>query len=218
MKIISLSLLAALAIVSNLQAHCGSCSLDEMESHGEEAHASCAQEQISNYFSVQESLAADDFAAAQNGAKSFLAHAETLACSKESGSCCSKELEAADGIAGAKNISEARLAFKDWSDALMAKVEHGGLKEGEAFKMHCPMAFKNKGASWLQATTSLRNPYFGSMMLTCGMQTNTFGAAAASCCADGKECCEDGASCCASGACEKCEGSAGSANHEGHAH
>ena len=34
--------------------------------------------------------------------------------------------------------------------------------------MSCPMAFDNQGATWLQNTNLLANPYFGEMMLRCG--------------------------------------------------
>jgi membrane fusion protein, copper/silver efflux system len=36
------------------------------------------------------------------------------------------------------------------------------------YRAHCPMAFKNRGADWLQATTEIANPYFGSKMFRCG--------------------------------------------------
>jgi hypothetical protein len=32
----------------------------------------------------------------------------------------------------------------------------------------CPMAFNNKGATWLSETKEINNPYFGSKMLKCG--------------------------------------------------
>jgi Cu(I)/Ag(I) efflux system membrane fusion protein len=34
--------------------------------------------------------------------------------------------------------------------------------------LHCPMAFDNTGATWLQADDQTLNPYFGQMMLRCG--------------------------------------------------
>ena len=34
--------------------------------------------------------------------------------------------------------------------------------------MHCPMAFDDAGASWLQLSPKLANPYFGASMLRCG--------------------------------------------------
>ena len=36
------------------------------------------------------------------------------------------------------------------------------------YEAFCPMAFDNKGGSWLQIERDIRNPYFGSSMLSCG--------------------------------------------------
>ena len=44
----------------------------------------------------------------------------------------------------------------------------GAVGADTVFVMHCPMAFDNRGASWLQGNEDLRNPYFGDMMLKCG--------------------------------------------------
>ncbi len=44
----------------------------------------------------------------------------------------------------------------------------GALGAGTVYIMHCPMAFDNRGASWLQDNEDLVNPYFGDMMLKCG--------------------------------------------------
>lgn len=219
MKRTILSLVAAFAAVSILQAHCGTCSTGGEK--GEHAKgSSCANEQLAGYFSVQEALAADDLDGAKKGALAFLEHAGTLACSKGEGSCCGIELEAAETVSGSGDIAAAREAFKLWSDVLLEKVEKSGLSGDVAFKMHCPMAFGNKGASWLQAAKDLRNPYFGAMMLTCGMNTESYGGdtAASSCCGSGGECCgdkescKDGESCGAEGkSCSETEG-------HGHSH
>ena len=82
------------------------------------------------------------------------------------------EFEAATAIADATDLAAARLAFKDWSDALMAKVDEHGVSHGVVYKMHCPMAFGNAGAAWLQDATAVRNPYYGASMLTCGRQVS----------------------------------------------
>jgi DNA repair ATPase RecN len=37
------------------------------------------------------------------------------------------------------------------------------------YYQHCPMAMDNKGAFWLSADKEVKNPYFGSKMLKCGM-------------------------------------------------
>ncbi|MHC4158726.1 MAG: efflux RND transporter periplasmic adaptor subunit [Planctomycetota bacterium] len=36
------------------------------------------------------------------------------------------------------------------------------------YQLKCPMAFNNRGATWLQQDEETRNPYFGSVMLQCG--------------------------------------------------
>ena len=37
-------------------------------------------------------------------------------------------------------------------------------------RFHCPMAFDNRGADWLQNTPETANPYFGKAMPRCGEQ------------------------------------------------
>jgi Cu(I)/Ag(I) efflux system membrane fusion protein len=44
----------------------------------------------------------------------------------------------------------------------------GAVGADAAYVMHCPMAFDNRGAQWLQNSQELRNPYFGQTMLKCG--------------------------------------------------
>ena len=38
---------------------------------------------------------------------------------------------------------------------------------------HCPMANEGKGADWLSKENTIKNPYFGSMMLSCGKTVET---------------------------------------------
>ncbi len=41
-------------------------------------------------------------------------------------------------------------------------------RPGPLFQAFCPMALNNQGASWLQASEQINNPYFGRKMLRCG--------------------------------------------------
>ncbi|MCH6256823.1 DUF3347 domain-containing protein [Puniceicoccaceae bacterium K14] len=157
-----LSVFASIAFVSISHAHCGNCASGETKEahhHGEEASRSSVELDV--YFGVQSALAGDDLATAQSVASKLIALAE------EKG--CSLKFETASVIAEAKDISTARDAFKDWSDALIEKFEEGYSGEGAVYKMHCPMAFGNTGGSWLQNNKELLNPYYGAMMLRCGM-------------------------------------------------
>ena len=41
------------------------------------------------------------------------------------------------------------------------------------YYQHCPMANDGKGANWLSKEEEIKNPYFGSMMLSCGKTIET---------------------------------------------
>ena len=57
---------------------------------------------------------------------------------------------------------------------LAAAKKYGGV-DAPLYKAHCPMAFDDTGADWLQAGREVRNPYFGAEMLTCGAIQETYG-------------------------------------------
>jgi Cu(I)/Ag(I) efflux system membrane fusion protein len=66
-------------------------------------------------------------------------------------------------------MDSARLAFEQLSNELIAAVKHFGIPENRSlYRIHCPMAFDNKGADWLQMNADTLNPYFGASMLKCG--------------------------------------------------
>jgi len=69
---------------------------------------------------------------------------------------------AAEALAAATDLQSARDAFGPLSDALIAYGRDVGF--GELRLAYCPMVDKE----WLQATSEIRNPFYGSMMLTCG--------------------------------------------------
>jgi Cu(I)/Ag(I) efflux system membrane fusion protein len=78
------------------------------------------------------------------------------------------EMLAAVGRIGAADISTARLAYRKLSEGMIAwLVAHPDQREG-LLLVHCPMAFANEGAYWVQPRGQLRNPYEGAMMLRCG--------------------------------------------------
>lgn len=75
--------------------------------------------------------------------------------------------KAASLMADSKDITQQRENF----EALSAGVEtmlQGALKSGTIYKQYCPMAFDNKGASWISTSRDILNPYFGDKMLKCG--------------------------------------------------
>lgn len=80
----------------------------------------------------------------------------------------------AQTVADAPDLEARRTAFQPLSDALIARIrEHGTDAVGNAYVVHCPMAFGNTGADWISAEPKVLNPYFGDRMLTCGSVTDT---------------------------------------------
>jgi Cu(I)/Ag(I) efflux system membrane fusion protein len=79
-------------------------------------------------------------------------------------------------IKGAEGIELMRIAFEALSNGLITAAEKFGIpKDKTLYRTHCPMAFDNKGADWLQLDEDILNPYFGSSMLKCGEVTEVIG-------------------------------------------
>ena len=77
---------------------------------------------------------------------------------------------------GAANIEAARTGFEQFSNEIIAVAKRFGIPGNRAvYRVHCPMAFNNKGADWLQRNEDVRNPYFGASMLKCGAVTEMIG-------------------------------------------
>ncbi len=56
--------------------------------------------------------------------------------------------------------------------AVMAEHFAGGVL-GPVYRLHCPMAFDDQGADWLQRVENVANPYFGDAMFRCGVVEET---------------------------------------------
>lgn len=75
-------------------------------------------------------------------------------------------------IVAAEEIDPARIGFELISNGLIASADAFGIAgESPIYVYHCPMAFGGKGADWLQNKQGTENPYYGSMMFTCGSET-----------------------------------------------
>jgi Cu(I)/Ag(I) efflux system membrane fusion protein len=139
---------------------------------------------VEKYLSLHEALAGDDMDRAVTAAKSA-----TESLSKVDMSLLidephdlwvdrsAKMSKALDAIQNAADINAVRKAFEALSNELIAVVMQFGIPEAQQlYRIHCPMAFNNKGADWLQADKEIRNPYFGASMLKCGEVTQEINA------------------------------------------
>jgi Cu(I)/Ag(I) efflux system membrane fusion protein len=124
---------------------------------------------VEHYLAIQKGLAADDLAASQAGAATFLKAMKNAPHDGEAHEESMELTKPAKIIAGAIDIKVARTAFLDLSTQMTSLVQHVGVtSDAPLYEAFCPMAFDNKGGSWIQADETVSNPYYGSMMLRCG--------------------------------------------------
>jgi hypothetical protein len=74
----------------------------------------------------------------------------------------------ASKITSASNIEAQRAAYATMSKEMAELIKKEGLLSGELYLAFCPMAFNDKGATWISGSKEIHNPYFGEKMLTCG--------------------------------------------------
>jgi len=72
-------------------------------------------------------------------------------------------------ITNTKNIDTQRRAYNPLSTTIIEVFTSFGTKLPKVYVQHCPMANEDKGASWLSINKQIRNPYFGDMMMKCGV-------------------------------------------------
>ncbi len=71
-------------------------------------------------------------------------------------------------ITTASGIEAQRKMYEAMTNDMIALVKQEGLANGELYIAYCPMAFDDKGASWISGSKEIRNPYFGDKMINCG--------------------------------------------------
>ncbi len=130
------------------------------------------------YFDIQSALAAD--AAAPSVAVNQLVQAITeLAASGEIQDAgllqdLQTTIEASEHLS--LSIDTARLAFRRISHALLRVLNRyrGPQTVESLFHFYCPMV-PGGGGDWMQNSSELKNPYWGSQMLTCGELVRSMG-------------------------------------------
>lgn len=128
-----------------------------------------------SYFAAGDALAGDDFAKALAAVGDMRKNLEAVDAGGLSGQAKDNWQAHAgivakllDGAAAAEGIEPLRGDFALLSDQMMVLASLFGPPGRTIYQIRCPMAFNNRGATWLQADPNVRNPYFGASMLRCG--------------------------------------------------
>ncbi|MFC1585154.1 efflux RND transporter periplasmic adaptor subunit [Fibrobacterota bacterium] len=128
------------------------------------------------YFLAQTALAKDDMKSSRQALNKLKKATNAVNMKKAKGQAheswmstlnrLNKELE---HVMHLGNISGIREAFRSVSNTLIDLEKNFGHAGGKKhFVAFCPMAFDNKGGSWLQTEETINNPYYGAAMLRCG--------------------------------------------------
>jgi hypothetical protein len=114
---------------------------------------------IASYMDIHAHLFTDKMDGIKPASAAIAAQASRLGTGGAAMATAAKRMEAA------ADLNAARDAFGALSDAVIAAGKAEGWKDVPDIKVaYCPMV----GKSWLQKGGSIRNPYYGSMMPTCG--------------------------------------------------
>ena len=131
------------------------------------------------YFTLKDALVNTDGAAASNASKELVKSIALVQMNKLENDVhmvwmqVFKNLEKdAALISKTTAPNKQREAFDTLSENMyqLAKVSK---QEAPVYLQHCPMANDGKGANWLSREEAIKNPYYGSKMLTCGKVTAT---------------------------------------------
>jgi Cu(I)/Ag(I) efflux system membrane fusion protein len=126
------------------------------------------------YFSVQHALSSDSLEESKTSAQHVLHMLAAVDMGLLKGDAhmawmdlLEKIKKSSQSLTAAKDIEAARVQLEALTEPVTTALRLFGNKKTEVYRFHCPMAFDNKGAYWLQNNSDTRNPYFGSSMLTC---------------------------------------------------
>lgn len=131
------------------------------------------QDQLSNllsqYYSIKNALVASDGNAASTSAEAFsktLSSVDRTVVSEENATALLKD---ATSISQTKDVKKQREAFSTFSANMAVLAKSVKLTSEPIYQAYCPM----KKAAWLSNDKVIKNPYYGSAMLTCGKVVGT---------------------------------------------
>lgn len=124
----------------------------------------------SHYIGIKDALVAGSQQLAATHANSLSQTASTISYRDLSEGNINALRKDASAIADAKDLSVQRKAFSNLSNNISALAEKFKLSDKPLYQQYCPMA----KAYWLSNEKEIKNPYYGSSMLTCGSVKKTF--------------------------------------------
>jgi len=119
---------------------------------------------LSIYYDIKDALVSGNAATASAKAGDFvktLYEIDTKIVAESNRDALLKDITA---ISNSKDLKEQRVSFAPFSENMIALAKTVKLSAEPVYQQYCPM----KKASWLSNQQAIKNPYYGSSMLTCG--------------------------------------------------
>jgi hypothetical protein len=124
---------------------------------------------LQSYYNIKDALVAGNNKTASESATAFIKNLNGISLKLISEGNVNTLLKDAGTIADAKNIDKQRAVFANFSTNMTDVAKALKLSDQPVYIQYCPM----KKTSWLSNEQAIKNPYYGSSMLTCGKVTDT---------------------------------------------
>ena len=139
------------------------------------------KEIVTDYLSLKNALTKDDSNATADAGKALVETLGKIDMKKLSGEQMKTYMDIADDVKehaehigdNAGNIAHQREHFVLMSKDINDLIKTFGTEQ-KLYQDFCPMADEGKGAIWISELKDIKNPYFGSEMLTCGSVRKEF--------------------------------------------
>lgn len=124
---------------------------------------------LTSYYNIKDALISGDANSAATNAEQFVKTINSTSSEIIHESYKEALLKDASKISATKDLKKQRAAFSTFSANMYALAKEVKLNSEPVYYVYCPM----KKATWLSSSKTIKNPYFGSAMLTCGKVTET---------------------------------------------
>ena len=124
---------------------------------------------LNSYYNIKNALVAGNANTASINAEEFIKTLNGIDAKIVNDATREALLKDAGQISESKDIKHQREHFATFSTNMYALAKAVKLNTQPVYYTYCPM----KKAHWLSSEAAIKNPYFGSAMLTCGKVTET---------------------------------------------
>ena len=135
----------------------------------QESKADQTSSLLTSYYNLKDALVKSNAATASVSASEFVKALSEIAGEKLKVEDRNSLLADAEAISKSKDLKVQREKFATLSVNMFELAKTVKLSADPVYQQYCPM----KKAYWLSNEAAIKNPYYGSQMLTCGKVTET---------------------------------------------